>query len=128
MRPGAHLLAAPGAEAAAHQLTAASPLGVIQLGEFVAPPTAGLGPQALHAAATIALPATASGPALRLSLADFRPAPLLLSPRPYPGFLQLFFQSSAAPPALRLANVQVLQVLVESGAGKAVDVEAVGLE
>lgn len=79
-------------------------------------------------AATIALPA-APGPALRLSRADFRPAPLLLSPRPYPEFLPLFFQSSAAPsPALRLADVEVLQVLVESGAGQAVDVEAVGLE
>ncbi|WP_375419321.1 membrane or secreted protein [uncultured Hymenobacter sp.] len=77
--------------------------------------------------ATIALP-PAAGPALRLALADFRPAPLLLAPRPYPGFLPLFFQSSAAAPALRLADVEVLQVLVDSSGGKAVDVESVRLE
>ena len=81
--------------------------------------------------AAVTLPAAAAGgpgPELRLPLADFRPAPLLLVPRPYPGFLPLLFQGAGPAPALRLAEVEVLQVVVETGAGGAVDVEAVDVE
>lgn len=78
-------------------------------------------------AATVELPA-APGPERRLALTDFQPAPLLLVPRPYPGFLPLTFQSRGPAPILRLADVEVLQVVVESGAGGPIDVEKLGLE
>jgi hypothetical protein len=57
---------------------------------------------------------------------------LLLSPRPYPGFLALQFESS--PTALKLAEAEVLQVLVDAvgvpadGAPVHVDIESVSLQ
>jgi hypothetical protein len=85
-------------------------------------------------AAAFAAPVTL-GPELRevrVPLSAFRPAALLLSPRPYPGFLALQFESS--PTALKLAEAEVLQVLVDAvgvpadGAPVHVDIESVSLQ
>ena len=52
---------------------------------------------------------------VRIPLSAFRPGALLLSPRPYPGFLPLEFES-AARPALSLADTEVLQLVVDAAA------------
>ncbi|WP_167856365.1 cellulase family glycosylhydrolase [Hymenobacter metallicola] len=66
---------------------------------------------------------------VRIPLRAFQPSALLLSPRPYPGFLPLHFQAPAA--ALRLPDTEVLQLLVEAVAPGAaplhVDVESIWL-
>ncbi|MBC6611261.1 cellulase family glycosylhydrolase [Hymenobacter sp. BT507] len=65
---------------------------------------------------------------MRVPLADFRPAPLLLSPRPYPSFLPLTFQPATQPPVLRLADAEVLQVVLPAApAARHVDIESVQL-
>jgi len=50
---------------------------------------------------------------VRIPLSSFRAGPLLLLPRPYPGFLPLQFQPSPQP-AFKLADAEVLQVLVDA--------------
>jgi len=78
-----------------------------------------------------AVPLAAAGGAVRVPLATLRPAPLLLTPRPYPGFLPLTYQAAASP-AFRLAEVEVLQLIVDQPAGLSeplrVDVESVELQ
>lgn len=77
-----------------------------------------------------AVPAPAAGGEARVPLSALRPAPLLLTPRPYPGFLPLTY-SPAASPAFRLAEVEVLQLIVDQPASLGeqlqVDVESVVL-
>jgi hypothetical protein len=77
-----------------------------------------------------AVPAPAAGSEARVPLSALRPAPLLLTPRPYPGFLPLTY-SPAASPAFRLAEVEVLQLIVDQPASLneqlRVDVESVVL-
>ena len=68
---------------------------------------------------------------VRVPLRSLRPAPLLLSPRPYPGFLPLTF-GLASPPPLHLADVEVLQLVLARPASPLteplrVDVESVEL-
>ncbi|QKG55629.1 membrane or secreted protein [Hymenobacter sp. BRD128] len=74
-------------------------------------------------------PLAADGTA-RVPLSALRPAPLLLTPRPYPGFLPLTYQPLASP-AFRLADVEVLQLIVNQPASLReqlrVDVESVEL-
>ena len=69
---------------------------------------------------------------VRVPLAAFRPAPLLLVPRPYPGFLPLTHAAPGAPGALKLADAEVLQVVLGAApAGTApltVDLESVSLQ
>jgi len=78
-----------------------------------------------------AVPLAAAGGAVRVPLSALRPAPLLLTPRPYPGFLPLTYQAAASP-AFRLAEVEVLQLIVDQPAGLSeplrVDVESVELQ
>ncbi|WP_185283086.1 cellulase family glycosylhydrolase [Hymenobacter sp. NBH84] len=65
---------------------------------------------------------------VRVPLTSFRPAPLLLSPRPYPSFLPLTFQPATQPPALRLADAEVLQVVLPAApAARHVDIGSVQL-
>ncbi|WP_151087759.1 hypothetical protein [Hymenobacter baengnokdamensis] len=79
--------------------------------------------------ATVPLPA--AGGEVRVPLSALRAAPLLLTPRPYPGFLPLTY-TPAASPAFRLAEVEVLQVIVDQPASLTeqlrVDVESVTLQ
>ncbi|TPG63622.1 cellulase family glycosylhydrolase [Hymenobacter nivis] len=69
---------------------------------------------------------------VRVPLAAFRPAPLLLVPRPYPGFLPLDYTAPRTPGALKLADAEVLQVVLGAApAGPApltVDLESVSLQ
>jgi len=78
-----------------------------------------------------AVPLAAAGSAVRVPLSALRPAPLLLTPRPYPGFLPLTYRAVASP-AFRLAEVEVLQLIVDQPAGLSeplrVDVESVELQ
>ncbi|MGI4734994.1 MAG: hypothetical protein ACRYG7_07435 [Janthinobacterium lividum] len=80
------------------------------------------------AAYAATVPLTATLGEVRVPLSALQPAPLLLSPRPYPGFLPLTF-SPASRPAFRLADVEVMQLVLESPAGLSeplhVDVESV---
>jgi hypothetical protein len=80
------------------------------------------------AAYAATVPLTAALGEVRVPLSALQPAPLLLSPRPYPGFLPLTF-SPASRPAFRLADVEVMQLVLESPAGLSeplhVDVESV---
>ncbi len=68
---------------------------------------------------------------VRVPLAAFRPAPLLLVPRPYPGFLPLAY-APTAPAALKLAEAEVLQVVLGAASAGAepltVDLESVSLQ
>ncbi|WBA42219.1 cellulase family glycosylhydrolase [Hymenobacter canadensis] len=69
---------------------------------------------------------------IRVPLSAFRAGPLLLSPRPYPGFLPLQFQSATAAAPLKLADTEVLQLLLDAalagGSAPAhVDIESVQL-
>jgi hypothetical protein len=77
------------------------------------------------------VPAPAAGGTARVPLSTLRPAPLLLTPRPYPSFLPLTY-SPAASPAFRLAEVEVLQLIVDQPASLTeqlrVDVESVVLQ
>jgi hypothetical protein len=74
------------------------------------------------------------GPTLgeaRVPLSALQPAPLLLTPRPYPGFLPLTYSPATTPP-FRLANVEVLQLILERLDGPVTeqiraDIEAVEL-
>ena len=68
---------------------------------------------------------------VRIPLSAFQPSALLLSPRPYPGFLPLQFQS-AGKPAFKLADAEVLQLLVDAATSVGsepvqVDIESVQL-
>lgn len=76
------------------------------------------------------LPLSAEVQDIRIPLGSFRPAALLLVPRPYPSFLPLRYQP-AAPPALKLADAEVLQVVWEAatspGSPLSVDIESVSL-
>ncbi|MDJ0365505.1 membrane or secreted protein [Hymenobacter sp. H14-R3] len=58
-----------------------------------------------------AVPLVAGTTEARVPLSALRPAPLLLTPRPYPGFLPLTYVPANSP-AFKLANVEVLQVIV----------------
>ncbi|RYY20040.1 MAG: membrane or secreted protein [Cytophagaceae bacterium] len=77
-------------------------------------------------AATV--PVAAALGEVRVPLSTLQPAPMLLSPRPYPGFLPLTF-SPAKWPAFRLAEVEVLQLVLDGPAGLReplhVDIESV---
>jgi len=67
---------------------------------------------------------------IHIALSSFRPAAGLLVPRPYPSFLPLQYQP-AAPPAFKLADAEVLQVVWEVAAAAAsplsVDIESISL-
>ncbi|PJJ52930.1 cellulase family glycosylhydrolase [Hymenobacter chitinivorans] len=63
---------------------------------------------------------------IRIPLSSFNASALLLSPRPYPGFLPLRFQSSNPGP-LRLADTEVVQLLVDAAAATQVDIESIFL-
>jgi hypothetical protein len=80
------------------------------------------------AAYAATVPLTAALGEVRVPLSALQPAPLLLSPRPYPGFLPLTF-SPASRPAFRLADVEVMQLVLEGPTGLSkplhVDVESV---
>ena len=69
---------------------------------------------------------------VRVPLSAFRPAPLLLVPRPYPGFLPLAYAAPAPPAVLNLADAEVLQVVLRgapAGAGPlTLDLESVSLQ
>jgi hypothetical protein len=58
-----------------------------------------------------AIPLVAGATEARVPLRALRPAPLLLTPRPYPGFLPLTY-TPASSPAFRLADVEAIQVVV----------------
>lgn len=77
------------------------------------------------------VPLPAPGTAARVPLSALRPAPLLLVPRPYPGFLPLTYGPASAPP-FRLAAMEVLQVIVDQPDALSeqlrVDIESVTLE
>ena len=69
---------------------------------------------------------------VRVPLAAFRPAPLLLVPRPYPGFLPLTYTAPALPTALKLAEAEVLLVVLDAAPSGAepltLDLESVSLQ
>ncbi|MGI4762273.1 MAG: hypothetical protein ACRYF0_16305 [Janthinobacterium lividum] len=77
-----------------------------------------------------AVPLPAAGE-VRVPLSAVRPAPLLLTPRPYPGFLPLTYAAPGVP-AFRLSEVEVLQVVLDQPASLTeplrVDVESVELQ
>jgi hypothetical protein len=79
--------------------------------------------------APVLLPA--SGEVARVPLGALRPAPLLLTPRPYPGFLPLTY-TPASSPAFRLGAVEVLQVVLDQPSSLSeplrVELESVTLE
>jgi len=65
---------------------------------------------------------------VRVPLTSFRPAPLLLSPRPYPSFLPLHSQAANQLPALRLTEAEVLQVILPAAPiARHVDIESIHL-
>ncbi|GAB2864930.1 glycoside hydrolase family 5 protein [Hymenobacter ruber] len=68
---------------------------------------------------------------IRLPLSAFRPAALLLMPRPYPGFLPLQYQAPAAG-GLKIAEAEVLHLTWEAttvtGSPVSVDVESISLQ
>lgn len=68
---------------------------------------------------------------LRVPLSSLQPAAMLITPRPYPGFLPLHFRPATQPTQLRLADAEVLQVVVDgpaTGSPLHVDIESVMLE
>jgi len=77
-----------------------------------------------------AVPLPVAGGEARVPLGALRPAPLLLTPRPYPGFLPLTYAAPSAP-AFRLSEVEVLQVILDQPASLTeplrVDIESVEL-
>ena len=70
---------------------------------------------------------------VRITLNAFKPNDLLLSPRPYPGFLPWQFRA-ASPSVLKLADTEVFQLLVDAvpipagGNPVRVDIESVQFE
>lgn len=69
---------------------------------------------------------------VRIPLTAFQASALLLSPRPYPGFLPLQFQATGAK-ALKLADTEVLQLLLDPAASVGavplhVDIESIYLQ
>jgi hypothetical protein len=77
------------------------------------------------------LPLTTEWQTVRIPLSALRPAPLLITPRPYPGFLPLHFQPATQPAQLRLTDAEVLQVVVDgpaTGSPLHVDIESVQLQ
>jgi hypothetical protein len=83
------------------------------------------------AAYTATVPLTATATEVRVPLSALQPAALLLSPRPYPSFLPLTFTPASRPP-FRLAEVEVLQMVLETPTGLSeplrVDIESVALQ
>ncbi|MGI4867443.1 MAG: hypothetical protein ACRYFZ_26225 [Janthinobacterium lividum] len=77
------------------------------------------------------VPLPAAGTEARVPLSALRAAPLLLTPRPFPSFLPLTYSPAGASP-LRLAEVEVLQLIVEQPASLTeqlrVDIESVTLQ
>jgi hypothetical protein len=77
-----------------------------------------------------AVPLPATGGEVRVPLAVLRAAPLLLTPRPYPGFLPLTYAAPSTP-SFRLSEVEVLQVVLDQPASLTeplrVDIESVVL-
>ncbi|GAB3830395.1 glycoside hydrolase 5 family protein [Hymenobacter jeollabukensis] len=74
---------------------------------------------------------TADWQTVRIPLSRLQPAPLLITPRPYPGFLPLHFQPATQPAQLRLADAEVLQIVVDGpamGSPLQVDIESVQLQ
>lgn len=75
-----------------------------------------------------AVPLVAGATEARVLLSALRPAPLLLTPRPYPGFLPLTY-TPASSPAFQLADAEALQVIVAQPIGLSeplrVDLESV---
>lgn len=69
---------------------------------------------------------------LRIPLTSFRSDALLLLPRPYPGFLPLTHQPTSQPAAFKLAETEVLQVVLDAAAPASgqlhVDFESVSLQ
>ncbi|RTQ49666.1 membrane or secreted protein [Hymenobacter gummosus] len=68
---------------------------------------------------------------IRIPLSRLQPDALLITPRPYPGFLPLQFRPASQPPQLRLSEAEVLQVVVNGpavGAPIQVDIESVQLQ
>lgn len=68
---------------------------------------------------------------LRIPLSQLQPDAMLITPRPYPGFLPLHFRPATQPAQLRLADAEVLQVVVDgpaTGSPLHVDLESVRLE
>jgi hypothetical protein len=65
-------------------------------------------------AATVPLAATLGE--VHVPLSSLQVAPMLLTPRPYPSFLPLTFSSATQPP-FRLADVEVLQLVLDGPAG-----------
>jgi hypothetical protein len=65
-------------------------------------------------AATVPLAATLGE--VHVPLSSLQAAPMLLTPRPYPSFLPLTFSSATQPP-FRLADVEVLQLVLDGPAG-----------
>jgi len=69
---------------------------------------------------------------VRVPLTDSKPAPLLLVPRPYPGFLPLTYAAPAPPAALKLADAEVLQAVLGAAPAGAepltVDIESISLQ
>jgi hypothetical protein len=62
-----------------------------------------------------AVPLPAASSEVRVPLSALRAAPLLLTPRPYPGFLPLTYAAPSTP-AFRLSEVEVLQVILDQPA------------
>ena len=68
---------------------------------------------------------------IRLPLSAFRPAALLLMPRPYPGFLPLQYQPPGAG-RLKITEAEVLHLTWEvapaAGSPVSVDIESISLQ
>ncbi|MFC6224516.1 cellulase family glycosylhydrolase [Hymenobacter artigasi] len=68
---------------------------------------------------------------IRLPLSAFRPAALLLMPRPYPGFLPLHYQAPGAG-SLKVAEAEVLHLTWDAasvtGSPASVDIESISLQ
>ncbi|GAB3868866.1 hypothetical protein GCM10028824_14880 [Hymenobacter segetis] len=68
---------------------------------------------------------------IRLPLSAFRPAALLLMPRPYPGFLPLHYQAPGAG-SLKISEAEMLHLTWEAatvtGSPLSVDVESISLQ
>ncbi|OUJ72621.1 cellulase family glycosylhydrolase [Hymenobacter crusticola] len=83
------------------------------------------------AAYSVAVPVTEVMQEIRVPLASLRPDALLLIPRPYPSFLPLTFQTTAAPKPLVLSEVEVLQLILDAGAegtAPSLDIESIWVE
>ncbi|OON67746.1 cellulase family glycosylhydrolase [Hymenobacter sp. CRA2] len=83
------------------------------------------------AAYSAALPLTADWQTVRIPLSALQPDAMLITPRPYPGFLPLHFKPANQPAQLRLADAEVLQIVVDgpaTGSPIQVDLESVSLQ